>query len=171
MLVRLARLADAEALRAIYNEEVLHTTATLDLVPRGLATQREWILEHSGAHPAIVAVEAGEIAGFASVAPYRTRPGYSTTVEDSVYVAAPWRRQGVGRLLLGELLPLVARHGFHSVMARVVDAHPASVALHRSLGFTLVGIEREVGRKFGRWRDVALLQCMLSPDGLDGHPG
>ncbi|MHB8506996.1 MAG: GNAT family N-acetyltransferase, partial [Acidimicrobiales bacterium] len=78
---------DAEAVRAIYNREVLGSTVTFDLVARSLAEQLEWIDEHSGAHPAIVAVDDEDrVRGFASLSPYRTRPAYRTTVEDSVYV-------------------------------------------------------------------------------------
>ena len=88
MRTRLATDGDAEAMRAIYNAEVVGSTVTFDMVARTLEDQLEWIASHQGAHPAIVAVDdAGVVAGFASVSPYRTRPAYSTTVEDSVYVA------------------------------------------------------------------------------------
>ena len=162
MKVRLAALDDAEAIRAIYNREVTGSTVTFDLVPRSLADQQEWLLAHAGAHPAVV-VEApdGQIAGFGSLSPYRSRPAYSTTVEDSVYVHHDHRGDGVGKLVLAELVRLAEVHGFHSVMARIVGGHAASIALHEGCGFQLVGIEREVGRKFGKWLDVALMQRLL----------
>jgi phosphinothricin acetyltransferase len=132
------------------------------MVPRTREEQLAWLVEHSGAHPAIVAVEgAGTVVGFGSLSPYRPRPAYSTTVEDSVYVHLSERGRGVGRLLLDELVRLSGAHGFHAVMARIVDGHEASIALHRACGFELVGVEREVGRKFGRWLDVALMQRLL----------
>jgi phosphinothricin acetyltransferase len=160
--VRPVRSDDAEAVRAIYNREVLGSTVTFDLVPRTLEEQLQWIDEHSGAHPAVVAVDGdGAVRGFASVSPYRSRPAYRTTVEDSVYVDAACRGEGVGRLLLAEIVTLAAAHGFHAVMARIVGTHEASIRLHRSCGFELVGIEREVGRKFGQWLDVALMQLLL----------
>ena len=161
MLVRLAHVTDAEAIRAIYNVEVLESTVTFDLVPRSHDDQREWLAAHSGAHPAVVAVEGDEVVGFGSLSLYKDRPAYSTTVEDSVYVHRDWRRKGVGRLLLGELLELATTHGFHAVIARIVGDHEASIALHERCGFTLVGIEKEVGRKFGRWLDVVELQRLL----------
>jgi len=176
MEVRLARLDDAEAIREIYNREVTGSTVTFDLVPRSLADQRAWLAAHQGAHPAIVAVdpaaaattaggeggEGGErVVGFASLTAYRDRPAYSTTVEDSVYVHQDYRGRQVGRLLLSELVALATVHGFHAVMARIVGGHEASIALHRSCGFELVGVEREVGRKFGKWLDVALMQRLL----------
>jgi phosphinothricin acetyltransferase len=160
--VRLAGIEDAEAVRSIYNREVTGSTVTFDLVPRTLEAQREWLMAHAGAHPAVVAVDAaGEVAGFGSLSPYRDRPAYSTSVEDSVYVHHDHRGGGVGRLVLDELVRLAELHGFHAVMARIVGGHEASIALHRGCGFELVGVEREVGRKFGRWLDVALMQRLL----------
>jgi phosphinothricin acetyltransferase len=167
MDVRLATLDDAEAIRQIYNREVTGSTVTFDLVPRSLAEQRAWLAAHAGAHPAIVAVNGGgdgdgeTVAGFGSLTPYRDRPAYSTTVENSVYVHHDRRGQGVGRLLLEELVNLATQHGFHSMMARIVGGHEASIALHAACGFELVGVEREVGRKFGKWLDVALMQRLL----------
>src|SRR5205807_1974955 len=100
MLVRLAEAADAEATRAIYNLEVATSTVTFDLVPRTLQEQRAWLAAHAGPHPAIVAVDGDEVVGFGSLSPYRDRPAYSTTVEDTVFVRRDRRGQGVGRLLL-----------------------------------------------------------------------
>jgi len=158
---RLAESRDAEALRAIYNVEVVESTVTFDLVPRSSTEQLSWIDEHSGGHPAIVAVDGDEVVGFASLTPYRPRPAYAPTVEDSVYVHRDRRGTGVGRVLLTDLVGLARDHGFHSVIARIVGGHDASIALHRACGFTEIGVEREVGRKFGRWLDVVLMQKML----------
>jgi phosphinothricin acetyltransferase len=109
----------------------------------------------------LVAEDRGEVVGFASFSPYRDRPAYSTTVEDSVYVRRDQQGKGVGRLLLTELVALATSHGFHAMMARVVGGHDASIALHRSLGFEVVGTEREIGRKFGRWLDVEVMELLL----------
>jgi L-amino acid N-acyltransferase len=164
MELRLAEQRDAEAIRAIYNHEVLNTTVTFDLVARTEEEQREWIDAHSGVYPAVVAVHEGEVIGFASLSPYRPRPAYSTSAEDSVYVAGGHRGLGVGKALLSEVLRLADAYGFHAVMARIVGDHDASIALHRSCGFELVGIERQIGRKFGRWLDVALMQRLVQGD-------
>jgi L-amino acid N-acyltransferase len=159
---RLAERRDAEVLRDIYNVEVLESTVTFDLVPRSLAEQVAWIDEHSGGHPAIVAVsDDDEVVGFASLSPYRPRPAYAPTVEDSVYVHRDRRGHGIGRLLLTDLVELARNHGFHSAIGRIVGGHEASIALHRTCGFEEVGREREVGRKFGRWLDVVLMQRTL----------
>jgi L-amino acid N-acyltransferase YncA len=161
VLLRLARPDDAEATREIYNAEVTGSTVTFDLVPRTRAEQEAWIDQRSGAMAVVVAEVEGRVAGFASLSPYRDRPAYATTVEDSVYVHADFRGRGVGRALLSEVLDIAATRGFHAVMARVVGGHETSIGLHESLGFRIVGTEVEVGRKFGRWLDVVLLQKML----------
>ncbi|HUC37540.1 MAG TPA: GNAT family N-acetyltransferase [Acidimicrobiales bacterium] len=159
--VRLAGAGDVEAIRRIYNAEVTRSTVTFDLVPRTARSQRAWVGRHQGAHPALVAVEGGEVCGFGSLSPFRDRAAYATTVEDSVYVDEAWRGQGVGRMLLEELVGVAARQGFHTVIARTTADNAPSIALHVGCGFALVGVEREVGRKFGRWLDVAVLQKML----------
>jgi phosphinothricin acetyltransferase len=160
--VRRAVDADAEAIRSIYNPEVLESTVTFDLVPRSLEEQREWLRARSGAHAVLVAVDGDdEVVGFGSLSPYKDRAAYSTTVEDSVYVRRDQQGRGVGRLLLAELVGVATAHGFHTVMARIVGGHDASIRLHAGLGFEIVGTEREVGRKFGRWLDVVVMQRLL----------
>jgi phosphinothricin acetyltransferase len=161
-MVRLATDDDAEAIRAIYNREVLDSTVTFDMVPRTPEDQREWMNARSGALAVVVAVDDdGTVAGFASLSHYRSRPAYSTTVEDSVYVHRDRQGRGIGRLLLNELVAVATSHGFHSCMARIVGGHEASISLHLKAGFEIVGVEREVGRKFRQWLDVVLMQRML----------
>ena len=153
---------DAEAIRSIYNHEVLGSTATFDLVARTPEDQVAWMDEHSGAHPVLVAEDGeGLVCGFASLSPYRPRPAYRTTVEDSVYIHPDHQGRGVGKGLLGELVDLAAAHGFHAIIARIVGGHEASIALHRACGFEQIGVEKEVGRKFGRWLDVTVMQLLL----------
>ncbi len=160
--LRPAVVGDAEAIRSIYNVEVAGSTVTFDLVARSLEDQVAWIEEHSGGHPAIVATDdLGAVVGFGSLSPYRERPAYFTTVEDSVYVTGDQRGQGIGHLLLTELIALAATYGYHSTIARIVGGHDASITLHRRCGFDIVGTEREVGRKLGRWLDVTVMQRML----------
>jgi len=173
MHTRLVEAADAEALMAIYNTEVLETTVTFDVNPRELSEQLEWIAEHQGAHLGLVAIEPdateglrgarGEVVlGFAAIGPYRPRAAYATTVESSVYVARTARGTGVGRLLMTDLMVATAAAGFHAVIARIVGENESSIKLHLSCGFEHVGIEREVGRKHGKWLDVVELQLLLA---------
>ena len=161
MELRLATPDDAEAIRAIYNLEVTTSTATFDLVPRTLEQQRAWQAERSGARAVLVAVADGEVCGFGSLSPWRDRPAYATTVEDSVYVHRGHQGQGVGKALLSELVTTATAHGFHACMARIVGGHEASIALHAACGFEVVGTEREVGRKMGKWLDVVLMERLL----------
>ena len=166
LVVRLAERRDAEAIRALYNGYVTGSTATFDLVPRTLGEQVDWIDEHSGGHPAVVALDVDTLGrevlvGFGSLSPFRERPAYSTTVENTVYVDGSRHGEGIGRRVLEELMRLAAAHGFHAVIARIAGGNQASIALHRACGYELVGVEREVGRKFGRWLDVVEMQRLL----------
>jgi phosphinothricin acetyltransferase len=176
MRTRLVEIADAPALLAIYNPEVLEASVTFDLVPRSLAEQEDWISHHMSSHPCIVAVneedEEGEpgaraerILGFALFSPFRSRPAYATTVENSVYVQREARGRGVGELLLRELVTTAKISGYHSIIARIVGENEGSIRLHEKVGFTLVGTEIEVGRKHNQWLDVVEYQYVV-PEGV-----
>ena len=131
--VRTATEADAEAIRAIYNHEVQHSTATFDLVIRSAQEQRTWLASRSGAFSVLVAEWEGEVVGFASVSPYKERAAYRTTVEDSVYVRRDRHGRGIGTTLLSALLDAAEASGFHSVMARVEAGGVASPSAPRVL--------------------------------------
>lgn len=161
MRIRQAAPADAERICEIYNREVQESTVTLDMVPRTVAEQKAWIRDRSGALAVVVAELDEEVVGFCALSFYRDRPGYRTSVEDSIYVDRDHVGKGLGSAMLGELIETAATHGFHAMFARVVGPQQASVALHKRHGFELVGIEREVARKFGRWHDVALMQLLI----------
>lgn len=146
----------------IYNPYVVGSSFTFDLVQRSLEDQIEWLEDRSGARFVLVAVDEDDtVLGFAATSPYRDRAAYATTVEDSVYVADGHHSAGVGTALLTELVTTARAHGFHSMIARIVSGHTASLTLHRACGFETIGHEREVGRKFGRWLDVTVMQRML----------
>ncbi len=162
MRIRLARTEDGPSIRTIYNAEVTGSQLNFDIIQWTVDDEQAWLARHQGAHPAVVAVDDEEqVLGFGSLSRYRNRPAYATTVEDSVYVDRLRRSGGVGKSILGELVRLAGEHGFHTVIARVVGHNEASIALHRSCGFEVVGVEKEVGRKHGQWLDVVELQRML----------
>ena len=161
VVVRLATLDDAEAIQRIYNHEVEHTTHTFDLVPRTLEEQQAWLQDRSGALGVLVAEIDGQVVGFSSLSEYRPRAAYRTSVESSVYVNETMRGRGVGRRLLHDLVDLAKASGFHTMVARIAGEHEASIKLHEAVGFATVGTEREVGRKFGSWLDVVVMQRML----------
>jgi len=163
LTIREATSDDAEAIRLIYNHEVENETSTMDLVPRTLETQREWIAARSGAFCAVVAVDSSEtVLGFGALSEYKDRSGYRSTVENSVYVRRDVARRGIGKQILLHLLETATVSGFHSVISRIEAQSLASRGLHSSCGFELVGIEKQVARKFGKWLDIAVMQKSLA---------
>jgi len=163
LTIREATSDDAEAIRLIYNHEVENETSTMDLVSRTLQTQREWIAARSGAFCAVVAVDSsGTVLGFGALSEYKDRSGYRSTVENSVYVRRDVARRGIGKQILLHLIETATVSGFHSVIARIEAQSLASRGLHSSCGFELVGIEKQVARKFGKWLDIAVMQKSLA---------
>jgi len=158
MQTRLADINDALPIVDIYNHEIETGVATFDLVARTLDEQRLWLRERSGVYPCIVAENKAKILGWACLSAYKPRAAYATSVENSVYVHPDHQGKGVGNLLLSELIVLANEHGFHSIFARITGNNEASIELHSKHGFQVVGVERQVGRKFGRWLDVTVMQ-------------
>ncbi len=161
--VRPARAEDAEAIRAIYNDAVAATTATMDTEPRSPERQAAWMRAHGGnPYPCLVAqAQDGAILGWASLSPYNPKPGYATTAEVSVYVHCNWRGRGVGSALLDSLVREAGRRGFVSLVALITAENQASRRLHARQGFGVVGTLRRVARKFDRWIDVTFMQKLL----------
>ena len=137
-------------------------TSTFDLVPRSLAEQQDWLAARSGRLRGHRRRRRRRHRGRVRLTVAVQGPAaYSTTVEDSVYVDRERSGEGIGTTLLLELLEVARASGFHAVIARIEASGTASRALHARCGFELVGIEREVGRKFNRWLDVAVMQRLL----------
>jgi phosphinothricin acetyltransferase len=160
-VIRPAGEADNAQIAAIWNLEAIGTTATTDTEPRSVQTQQAWLAAHSAEYPALVAAVGDEILGFGALAPYRTKPSYARTVEDSVYVKAGWRGKGVGGLILDALIEHARQREHHSMIARIIADNEASLRVHERRGFVRVGREREAAFKLGRWLDVLTLQRML----------
>jgi phosphinothricin acetyltransferase len=153
-----------EAIRGIYNHEIVHTTALYEYEPRSIETMAAWWAAKQAAGLPVLGIEAepGVLAGFASWGPFRPFPAYGHTVEHSVYVDSRFRVRGIGRALLAALIEEARGRDLH-VMVGVIDAtNAASIGLHRRLGFTHSGTVREVGFKFGRWLDVDYWQLLLA---------
>ncbi len=159
--LRPATEADLPAILAIYNYEVINGVATFDTVPRSLDEQIAWLREHTHPYLAIVAERGAEVLGFGSVSRYKERPAYDLTVEDTVYVHQDHRREGIGRMMLEELLTLGQKQGFHAMLGRITGENEGSIELHRVCGFFDAGREVEAGRKFDRWLDVVTMQRLL----------
>lgn len=152
-----------EAIRAIFNEAIVHTTALYEYQPRSAETVAAWYAAKGAAGlPLLVAEDDdGRLLGFATYGPFRAFPAYKYTVEHSVYVDAGQRGRGVGRQLLAALIEAAQAQGCHCLVG-VIDAQNAgSIALHEKLGFTHAGGLRQAGFKFGRWLDLAFYQRLL----------
>ena len=161
-MIRPAREADNAQIAAIWNLEAIGTAATTDTEPRSADAQRAWLAAHTDDYPALVAaVDDDVVAAFGGLAPYRAKPSYGRTVEDSVYVKGGWRGKGLGGLILDALIAHAQRRGHRSMIARVTAENEASLHLHEHHGFVRVGREREVAFKLGRWLDVLTLQRLL----------
>ena len=170
--VRSCTPGDLAAVREIYALEVREGTASFELEPPSLAemSARFAAIEAAGL-PYLVAELDGQIAGYAYAGPYRPRPAYRYTVEDSVYVARWARRQGVGQALLDAIIERATVHGVRQMVAIIGDsAHTASIELHARAGFRLVGTLAHVGWKFGRWLDTVIMQRPLGPGAATPAP-
>jgi L-amino acid N-acyltransferase YncA len=160
--IRLAEAADAEAVRAIRNDVIEHSTAMWTSEPVSPGDGRAWLAENLARRSAYVAEAAGQVIGYANWAPWRPKDGYRHTVEDSVYLTGSHRGRGLGAELLRTLIAGAAESGAHVMMASIESSNTRSVALHERLGFELVGTAREVGTKFGRWLDLTMMRLPLN---------
>lgn len=161
--VRPARAADLPTIQAIYAPEVLEGTATFELEPPDTAEIGARLAKVEAQRlPWLVAELNGAVAGYAYAAPYRDRPAYRFTVEDSVYVAGSARGHGLGRALLAAVLDGARAAGMRQMVAVIGDtANEGSIRLHQACGFAHAGTLRDVGFKFGRWLDTVLMQRPL----------
>jgi L-amino acid N-acyltransferase YncA len=161
--IRTVEPGDIAAITCIYAETVSNGTATFEVEPPGeaeIARRVEALLANN--YPYLVAERSGAIAGYAYAGPYHLRPAYRWTVEDSIYLDPQFQRQGIGRLLMRQLLADAEARGFRQMVALVGGkANTASIALHAAAGFRRIGTLQSVGFKHGRWLDVVMMQRPL----------
>ena len=168
-LIRPATSADLPAITAIYDQAVREGTATFELIPPDLTemTRRFEALQNGG-FPYIVAESDGGIDGYVYAGPYRARPAYRFTVENSIYLAASAHRRGIGFALLQALLSECEARGYRQMIAVIGDsANAGSISVHRKAGFEMIGIHPNVGLKFGRWLDTVMMQRALGDGGAN----
>ena len=161
--IRPATPADIPAITRIYAHAVRHGTASFEYEPpdEPEMTRRMRALIDGG-YPYLVAESGGRVLGYAYAGPYRTRPAYRYTVENSIYIAPDAQRRGIGRALLDRLTKESEARGYRLMIAIIGDsAHTPSIELHRAAGFALVGAFEAVGYKFDRWLDSVLMQRPL----------
>lgn len=156
MTIRTAIESDLPALTEIYNYEVVNGVATFDIRPKTVEERAQWFHEHNkDNHPLIVAEDGGKILGYASLSPYRNKEAYSSTAELSVYVAPTAREKGVATALLTEILKTAKNDPrTHTVISVITAGNDISVHLHEKFGFSYCGTLREIGVKFGEYRNT-----------------
>ena len=174
LLLRPSTDADLPAITAIYGDAVLHGTGTFELEPPDaveIGRRRADVLAN-GLPYLVAQASDGQVRGYAYANHFRPRPGFRFTLEDSVYVLPRAHGQGLGKLLLTELLTRCEARGARQMLAVIGDsANLASISLHAALGFGHAGLLKSVGWKFGRWCDVVLMQRALGALGPLGPLG
>jgi phosphinothricin acetyltransferase len=161
--IRPATAADLPVITEIYQHAVLHGTATFELTPPDLAEMtRRFKALMDGGFPYFVAELDGRIAGYAYAGPYRPRPAYRFTVENSIYLDPAIHRRGVGLVLLQRLIDESEARGYRQMIAVIGDsANAGSIGVHARCGFQMIGTHPDVGLKFGRWLDTVMMQLPL----------
>jgi L-amino acid N-acyltransferase YncA len=163
---------DAEAIAALYAHYVRSAPATFEEVPPDTAeiSRRIRAVQAAGLPWRVTTDLQGALLGYAYASPYRMRSAYRYTLENSVYIAPHCVGIGLGATLMGEVIDRCAALGYRQMLAVIGDsANTASLALHTRLGFSMVGIHRAVGFKFGRWIDVVHMQLALG-EGSQSRP-
>lgn len=163
MSIRVAKEEDLQELLEIYNYEVMHGVATFDLEPKSLEERKSWFSEHNvDNHPLYVAQVDNHVAGYASLSSYREKEAYKTTVELSIYIGQAYRGQGVATALMESILEEARkREDIHTVVSVITAGNKASRRLHEKFGFSFCGSMKEVGMKFGEYRDIENYQLIL----------
>jgi L-amino acid N-acyltransferase YncA len=171
LLIRPAEHDDIATITGIYADAVRYGTASFEIDPPDeKEMRRRYDVLCAGGYPFLIADAEGTIAGYAYAGPYRARPAYRWSIEDSVYIARSSQRQGIGRALLRSLIADAQSLGFRQMIAVIGDStNVSSVELHRAAGFCTVGIFANVGFKFGRWLDTVVMQRPLG-DGAASLP-
>jgi L-amino acid N-acyltransferase YncA len=165
--IKVTSAADLAAITEIYQHAVLFGTATFELVPpdRAEMTRRFEALA-SGGFPYLVAAQGGSPVGYAYAGPYRPRPAYRFTVENSVYLAPSVQHRGIGTALLRKLIAEAEARGYRQMIAVIGDsANAGSIGVHTKTGFGMIGTHTNVGFKFGRWLDTVMMQRALGEGG------
>lgn len=163
IVIRACEEGDIAAITAIYAHHVLHGLASFEIEPPSESDMRQRRLGFVGrGFPYLVAEHARGVVGYAYASPYRLRPAYRYTAENSVYLHPAWAGRDIGRQLLSALLAECEATGLRQIVAVIGDsANSASIALHQQLGFALIGTIRSAGYKFERWVDTVLMQRSL----------
>ena len=160
---RQALPADSDRLAEIYNDYVVHSTATFALNPETIAERESWLDLHTSLrYPVEIVMVDGVVEGFASLSPYHARCAYALTAEVSIYLSPQARGLKLGDAMLGKLHEHANKMGLHTLLALVCAENKQSIALFERNGYELSGTMKEVGKKFDRYLDVAIYQWIKS---------
>lgn len=156
--IRYATQSDLPALLDIYNHYVVHTPVCFDLEPRTVAQRQEWFdqFARDGKYRCFVADRAGTPIGYACSAKFKEKEAYATSIETSIYLKPGEGGKGLGRRLYETLFDALKGEDIHRAFGGVTQPNEASIAVHKALGFELIGTYNQIGRKFGKFWDVAL---------------
>ena len=161
--IRAACFADLPAIQAIHNQGIADRVATLDTELRSAEDTQRWFAEHGPRHPVLVAERDGAVVGWAALNVFKPRPAYQYVADLSIYIARPWRGQGIGTRLLQALMPLAQALDYHKIVLSAFPFNTAALRLYERQGFTTVGIYKEMGLLDGRWVDTVIMEKLLAP--------
>ena len=162
MKIRKALKSDIKRITEIYNEAIINTTATFDIYEKSKKQQQKWFNTHNEKFPVVVAETNGKVIGWASLSRYSKRAAYDNTSEISVYVHKLFRGRGAGKLLAEEIIKIARLNAMHVLVARIAAENSVSLSLAKKLGFSRIGILKEVGYKFDRFIDVVIMEMILN---------
>lgn len=162
MIIRKATEEDLVQLMDIYNEAILHTTATFDTEEKDIKNRQNWFYEHRGRYGLLVAVDGRKVLGYAALSPYRSRTAYEETCELELYVRKENQGEGIGTALLERMVDYGRQQAkLHTIVSVITSENEGSIHIHQREGFTHCGTIRDAGRKFGRYLNADIYQLML----------
>ena len=160
--IREAQESDIAAILEIVNYAIVNTTANYNYEPQSLQSQQKWFADKIEQNfPVFVAILDQKVVGFGTYGTFREKIGYQFTVEHSVYVAPDHIGQGIGKLILLQLIATAKSQGYHTMIGGIDASNSESIAFHAKFGFTECGIIKQAGYKFGRWLDLLFMQLLL----------
>lgn len=162
MIIRKATEEDLVQLMDIYNEAILHTTATFDTEEKDIKNRQNWFYVHRGKYGLLVAADGSRVLGYAALSPYRSRAAYEETCELELYIRKDKRGEGIGTALLQRIVDYARRQTeLHTIVSLITSENEGSIHIHKKEGFTHCGTIQDAGKKFGRYLNVDIYQLLL----------
>ena len=159
--MRLATEYDLHTINNIYNHYVANSTCTYQMEAERMEDRVKWFAAHGEKHPVTVVEVEGKVVGWGSLSPFHRRAAYQNSVENSIYIHHEHRRKGLGAAILADQIRRAREIGHRTILALIDSDQAGSVGLHLKFGFAKVAHLKQVGFKFNRWLDTALMQCLL----------